>query len=178
MTNKINKVAKNLDLKLNGLRDKTAAKKSKSVTMSRKQLEKIIGKLRGEYLKLKRECVQLAKEKESLDTKLSDARDAMKKARTEMLNKQKALQNLDLTDSNKAVFYDNEAQDVGYISDGVEYDVGTDEDGDTTLIKRIKNKKPKTVPKKDPPDDDAPPPDDACEDVNLADDFSGMFFRE
>lgn len=132
--------------KLTGLAGKfeeqlrTAAARGKPKT-SRKQLLKKIDKSKAMYqLERKREQ-SLKKQLERIEADLEACRQKVQGSRAEMLKMKRVLSNMDLSDSNYVVMYDN--GDCGYILGGEEYSLDVNDEGelDMLLMKEYRRQK-------------------------------------
>lgn len=96
---------------------KKEAQGRKKVKVSRKKVIKDINDNRVKYRDYRSSLSNLEREKEKLDAMIQSAKDGVHKTRKDMLFLSDVLQTLNLADSNYAIFYENDQQDVSYILD-------------------------------------------------------------
>lgn len=113
---------------------KKEAQGRKKVQVSRKKIVKDINDNRVRYRDHRSNLLNLESERDRLDSMIQSAKDGVHKTRKDMLFLSDVLQTLNLADSNYAVFYENERQDVSYILDKTkeEYHVKFD-DGELVI---------------------------------------------
>jgi hypothetical protein len=119
---------------------RTTAARSKPRS-SRKQLLKNIDKSKAVYqLERKREQ-SLKRQLEKIEADLDACRQKVRESRSEMLKLKTVLSNMDLSDCNYVVMYDN--GDCGYVLGGEEYSLDVNDDGelDMLLMKEYRRKK-------------------------------------
>jgi hypothetical protein len=147
-------------------------------TRTKKQVAKQLDNAKGKYRGARNSWLALKKQYKKLSEELEKAKEDFASARTEMLKLNDVNKNMDLVDSNKAVFYENDCVDVSYIIDGEEYclDAGMDDD-DMIPIKeyrrQYKEKAADDASKADDcssDEDEEPEEDEDVEDVNDSND--------
>lgn len=115
----------------NELVTKVAARqKSKKTLRKKNQVAKSLNKATVKYHNLRKNVLNLESQKAKLEEKLESTTKEFEKTREEMLKLKEVLGNLDLTDSNKAVFYD--CGDVSYVIDDQEAYVDVNNCGEYT----------------------------------------------
>ena len=75
---------------------------------------------------------QLQSERDSLDARLNQTKEDMEKSRTDMLQLNDVLRNMDLLDCNYVMMYNN-SDDIGYLIDKEEHHLSVDDQGDISL---------------------------------------------
>ncbi|KKN70840.1 hypothetical protein LCGC14_0427320 [marine sediment metagenome] len=102
----------------------------KKTQMSRKKIVKDINDNRVRYRDYRNNLAQLESERDKLECMIQSSRDGVHNTRKRMLHMGDVLQKLDLADSNYAILYDNDSQDVSYLMNKEEYNVQIGEDGE------------------------------------------------
>jgi len=129
MANNIEHLARKFEAQL---AQKVAAKRG--TKMNAKKIQKELEKARKEYKECRSKLIGLESELERIEGQIQDSRDGQRSSRTKMFKMREVLQNMDLADSNYAIFYDNDASDVGYIVDGEENYLDMTDEGEVSLI--------------------------------------------
>ena len=148
--------------------------------MSARKINKELDKARKEYKECSKKLSELEKELARLEGDIQACRDGRRGSRSKMLRMNRVLQNMDLSDANYCMFYDDNAVDVGYIIDGEEHYLDREDEGEINLKPMKEYRRELREQSKDEDssmaddDDDENQEDESQEDDNKADD--GFFF--
>ena len=113
--------------------EKNAARgrqKTKKRKRTRRQITKDLEGQKKKYQTERKRLSDMEKKRDRLEKDISECRDSMRSSRGNLLNFTDVLKNMDLSDCRHAIFYDNDTQDVGYILDGNEVHLSTNDEGD------------------------------------------------
>jgi len=125
MMSNLDKLAQKFEL---DLVQKFGAKRGKK--MSRRQINKELDKVKGKYRDYRNKLRELEASMEALEKGIQECKDGVHNSRTKMLHMNGVLQNMDLTDVNHVMFYDNDDNDVGYLLNGEEQHLDVNDAGD------------------------------------------------
>ena len=139
---------------------KTAAKER----VSRGKISKQLEKAKADYGRLKDSLDVMEANDAKLKSQLDETRKSTNEARQRILKMHKAMQNMDLSNANDAIFYNDESQDVGYVIDGKEFHLDIDDTGEVKLTPMGKHRKARKAPKQE---------EQKVEDTHCADDECG-----
>ena len=105
----------------------------RGIRMNANKILKELGKARKVYKESRDKLRLLESELEHIESNIRDCKDGVHSSRSQMLRLNKVLQNMDLADANCAIFYDNDAADIGYLINGEEHYLDTNDDGEISL---------------------------------------------
>lgn len=151
---------------------KTAGKSK----VSRNGIAKNIEKSKKTYKKLKSELDALEKEDAKRQKELNELRSRVSSLKKTIGNSHKVLQNLDVSNADDAVFY-NDSDDVGYVIDGGEYHLEVKDDGELELTPMRQWRRSKKIEKESVPEEglDDETSNEHEEDSNEVMDFLNSF---
>ncbi|MHA2426433.1 MAG: hypothetical protein ACXADB_00135 [Candidatus Hermodarchaeia archaeon] len=143
--------------------------------MTSKKILRNLGKTKKSYKEFRTKLKTLESELDRIESQIRECREGVRSSRSQMLRMNKVLQNMDLADANYAVFYDNDAADVGYIVGGEEHYLDIDDEGEISLTlmkekrkadraRRLEESEGEAVEDEDDEEDEDPEEDEDTED--------------
>lgn len=102
--------------------------------LGRNKVNKSLEKAKKEYSGHKTNLDQLEAQDGKLRVQLDNTRKLTNDARRRVMTLHKAMQSMDLANASDAIFYNDDSSDIGYIIDGKEYHLETDDTGEMKLI--------------------------------------------